>query len=736
MVERLSALVLRRRRAVLVVAAVLVVVCGAAAATLFDKLTAGGFTDPGAESTRAAQLVETTFGQRAPNLTLLVTAPDGVDSPAARAAGAALSERLAGEEGVTGVTSYWTTGQPAELRSRDSRSALVLASIPGDDTAVDKRVADLMPAYTGMFDGLEVKVGGNATLQHELIVQGQKDAEKSQGIAFPVTLVLLVLIFGSVVAALLPLVVAVVTIMSCLGFMWLLAGVTTLSSLSVSVVALLGLGLAIDYSLLVVSRYREELRAGQPVPEALRRTMHSAGRTVIFSAVTVAVALAGLAWFPLDAVRSLAFAGIATALLSALASVTVLPALLVVLGPRIERWRVFPQRDSARVDTESGFWHRLATAVMRRPVPVATLTVVVLLLLGVPALGLELGMPDERIMPPSSAARQVAEAIERDFDDSAQSALLVVLEKVDRAELPGYATRLSSRPDVARVDTVTGTYVKGARAAPPTGANARFAAGDAAYLTVVPAPSGVAGPDRFVDGVRDADAPAPVLVTGVAAANQDATESLLRLLPYALGSVALAMLVLLFLITGSVLIPFLSLVLSALSLTATFGALVWIFQDGHLSWLFGDFVVTGVIAATVPAMLFALSFGLAMDYQVFLLSRIREEYDATGDGTAAVALGLEKIGRIVTAAAVLISIVFLAFTFSGITLSKAYGVGLPLAVLMDATLIRGLLLPATMKLFGRATWWAPAPLRRVYARFGLRESGGAPAARHRVTVGR
>jgi RND superfamily putative drug exporter len=743
MLERLSGLVLRRRKGVLVVALLLVLAGGAASSTLFAKLSAGGFENGEAESARAAAALRDTFGQANPNLTLLVTAPRGVDTPGAQAAGMALAGRLAGEAGVTRVTSYWTAGHPAQLRSADRTKALVLATIAGDDTAVEKRVTDLLPAYQGTFRGLRVQVGGYATLQHEMIAQGQKDAEKGEGIVFPVTLVLLVFIFGSVVAAALPLVVAIVTVLLCIGFMWVLAGVTTLSSLAVSVVTLLGLGLAIDYSLLVVNRYREELRARREVAGAVRATMRTAGRTVVFSAITVAVALAGLAWFPLDAVRSMAYAGVATALLAAATSVTVLPALLVVLGPRVERWRLFRRgalsaahAAHAARDAGDGFWHRLAIFVMRRPLPIATAVVAVLLLLGVPALGLNLGMPDERIMPASSSSRQVATAIEQGFDTSEQSALQVVVPDAagGRRAVAGYAAGLSRLPDVARVDTVTGSYARGGLSAPAGPQSARFAAGSAVYLSVVPTPAGARDADGFVGEVRGAPAPFRTLVGGVAAVDHDATTSLLSRLPVALGSVALVMLVLLFLVTGSVLVPLLSLVLSALSLTATFGALVWVFQDGHLSWLLGGFTVTGNIAATVPAMLFALSFGLAMDYQVFLLSRIREEYEQARDGTVAVAMGLERIGRIVTAAAVLISIVFLAFTVSGITLSKAYGIGLPLAVLMDATLIRGALLPATMRLCGRATWWAPGPLRRLYARAGLDEAGARAPERLRATT--
>ncbi|WP_329032769.1 MMPL family transporter [Streptomyces sp. NBC_01725] len=736
MLETLAGLALRRRRAVVVVALLLAVLGGAAGSTLFTKLTAGGFDDPRAESGRAASALTADFGHAQSNLTLLVTAPGGVDEPAASAAGASLGAELADEPQVADVISYWGGDRAPQLRGAGGDKALILATITGDETEVEARVKELLPRYQGTHDGLEVKVGGYAPLQHEIIDQGQKDATKGEMIAFPVTLVLLVFVFGSLVAAALPLVVALVTVLLCMGFMWILASLTSLSSLSVSVITLLGLGLAIDYSLLIVNRYREQLRAGHDEGEAVRGTLRSAGRTVVFSAVTVAVALAGLAWFPLPAVRSMAYAGVATALLAALASVTLLPALLVALGPRIEKGRVFRRRERpVTVELENGFWHRLATVVMRRPLPIATLVTAFLLLLGAPFLGINLGMPDERTLPESSMARQVVTEIRAEFDTSEQSALQVVVPGArGNGEVDSYATELSRMPDVARVDTATGSYADGARASSASEAHQRFRGDGSVFLSVTPASADADLTAGLVREIRGAPAPSGTLVGGTAAVNEDATSSMIHWLPYALVSVVLAMLVLLFLVTGSVLVPFIAVLLSALSLTATFGALVWIFQDGHLAGLLGGFTVTGDIAATVPVMLFALSFGLAMDYQIFLLARIREEYEITGDGSAAVARGLERIGRIVTAAAVLISVVFLAFAVSDITLSKAYGIGLPLAVLMDATLIRGLLLPALMRLGGRATWWAPAPLRRVHARFGLKEYDGAPDAEHPVPV--
>ncbi|MFI8392887.1 MMPL family transporter [Streptomyces sp. NPDC085540] len=726
MLGRLAGFIWRRSRLMLVAAALLAVVGGTLSSTLFDKLTAGGLNDPGAESGQAAAILDRA-GQGPPNLVFLVTTPQGVDESAAVQAGTELSSKLAAEPGVKNVASYWSSDRSPQMRSKDGQKALVVATVAGDETAVWKRVDELPPKYEGKHDGLDVVAGGYAMFQKETAKQSQDDATKGEMIAFPVTLVILVLIFGSIVSASLPLIVAFFSMLVGMGIMWVVASVTDLSVFAMSVVTLLGLGLAIDYCLLMVNRYREELRAEKSPEEALRTTMETAGRTVSFSAITVAVVLAGLLFFPLQAVKSLAYGGIITALMSAVAAVTVLPALFVVLGHRIEKGRVLRKRrpeSAAGSEGENGFWHRLAVFVMRRPVPVATAATVFLLFLGSPVLGMKLGMADERSMPKDSQSRQVATSIREGFGSAQANALQVVVETTpgDKAAIESYAAQLSSLPHAGRVDTSTGSYSEGKQLTPATPQHERFRIGDGTYFSVVPATGELNDSSALVHEVRALQAPFETLVGGTAAVNEDTTQSLTYRLPYALGAIGIAMVILLFLLTGSVLLPFLALLLSGLSLTATFGALVWIFQDGHLSSLLGDFTVTGTITSMVPVMLFALAFGLAMDYQVFMLARIREEYERTGSGTAAVAMGLERVGRMVTAAAVLISIIFLAFLVSDVTYVKAYGIGLPLAVLMDATIIRGALLPAAMRLGGRAMWWAPEPLRRLHARFGIKKS--------------
>jgi RND superfamily putative drug exporter len=668
-------------------------------------------------------MLEDDFGQGLPNLALLVTAPDGVDHVSGATVGERLTDEVAGADGVGNVISYWTSGGAPQLRNADGDKALIMAAIEGDSNEVKDRLESLLPEIEGDHGDVTVQIGGYAMFERELNAQSEQDIAFGEMVVLPVTLAVLVVIFGSVVAATLPLLVAVVTMLLGMGLMWVMANLTDLSVFAVNAVTLLGLGLAIDYSLLMVSRYRDELRAGLETTEAIGQTMRTAGRTVLFSAVTVSVALSALLWFPLDALRSIGYAGITTALLAGATSLTVLPAMFALLGGRIEKWRVREVGTSPTGDV--GMWHRLAMFVMRRPIPIATLVAAFLLVLGAPFLGITLGQVDERTMPESSQARQVADTVREEFESGEQNALQVVVSSADDRDVSEYAAALSGLDHVVRVDTAVGSFAGGTQVADATAFNERFMAQQSQYLSVVPEPGKPEAERQLVRDIRAGDAPFDVHVGGTAAFSEDGIVALRTWLPVGLAALVVVMLVLLFLLTGSVVLPFIAMLLSGLSITATFGALVWIFQDGNLNDLLGGFTVTGTIDATVPVMLFAIAFGLAMDYQVFMLSRITEEYEITGDPTSAVAHGLEKMGRIVTAAAVLISIVFTAFLLSDVTLMKAFGVGLPLAVLLDATLVRGLLLPAVIKMGGAATWWAPRSLRSFHSRYGFKESAAS-----------
>ncbi|HEY0701045.1 MAG TPA: MMPL family transporter, partial [Micromonospora sp.] len=544
-------------------------------------------------------------------------------------------------------------------------------------------------------------------------------------ITFPVTLVVLILVFGSVVAALLPLALAVVIMLGTILTLRIMTEFTSVSVFAMQITIGLGLGLAIDYSLLIISRYREELATGAEVSAAIVTSLRTAGRSVLFSALVVALSLSGLLLFPFYFLRSFAYAGIPVTLLAAVGSLTVLPALLALLGKRIDKLRVRKPRAARPMHT--GFWYRLGTGVMRRPLVVMLLGVAILGVLGSPFLNLRITLPDERVMPRSAESAQVGEELKTAFDQREFHPLTVYVEGVGTsraADIGTYAQQLSGLDGVRRVDSVAGSFADGNLVAPPGPAAQRYAVADATYLTVVAEATDPLSDDAqdLVRDIRAADSPAPVKVSGNGAELVDSRASLVDSMPWAFGVVVVSLFVMLFLLTGSVVMPVKALILNTLSLSATFGALVWIFQDGNLKELFGDFIVTGGIIWTVPLLLFCITFGLSMDYEVFLLSRIKEEYDHSGDNTGAVAAGLERTGRLITAAALLIAIVFLAFASSGITSVKEIGLGMALAVLVDATIIRALLVPAFMRLMGRANWWAPGPLRRFHQRFGIRES--------------
>jgi putative drug exporter of the RND superfamily len=731
MLARLGRFTVRHRKAVLVGTALFFVVAGALGGGVASRLTSGGFDDPSSESSRARRAIEREFGRQTPDLVLLVSARHGtVDDADVVAAGNALTAQLASERTVSRAVSYWNLGGAAPLRSNDGRQALVIATLRGDDEKRHDAAKELSPRYSGRHGPVAVGVGGFAETFRQVNEQTESDLVRAELLAFPIVLVLMIIVFGSVVAAGLPLVVGALAIVGTFLVLLVISSLTDVSIFALNLTTGMGLGLAIDYSLFIVSRYREELHAGRSPHDAAVRTVQTAGKTVAFSALTVAVALAALLVFPLPFLRSFAYAGIGVSLLAGAAAVVALPALLAVLGPRVNSLRLW-RRDPKPVGT--GAWHRIAVFVMRRPVPIALAVIVLLVALGLPFLRIQFGLPDDRVLPADVSSRQVQDDIRTRFNSDESRSLQVVATGItDPAVRAGdvelYAAALSRLHGAARVDTITGSYANGQKVADPGPLSLRFQSAHAVWLSVVPSVEAYSEEgESLAKAVRDTTAPFPVLVTGPSAELVDSKESLFARLPIAIGWVALATFVLLFLMFGSIVVPIKALILNVLSLSATFGALVWIFQDGHLSGVL-DFTATGTLPASIPLLLFCIAFGLSMDYEVFLLSRIKEEHDRTHDNTLSVAYGLEHTGRIVTAAAVLISVVFLAFATSRVSFIKIFGIGLSIAVLMDAFVIRATLVPAFMRIAGEANWWAPRWLRRVHDRIGISEEPEPPPA--------
>ncbi|MFD9265071.1 MMPL family transporter [Streptomyces goshikiensis] len=728
---RWTRFVTARPRLSLLLALVVTALAVFAGGGVADRMGSGGWEDPGARSTYATKALEREFPASQPNLLLLVDAGPrsgagagaGVDDPAVAAEAERLTGLLAAEPGVTGVGSYWRTPMPA-LRSEDGRQALIAARVLGDEKTATRVLERIAPRYQGEHGPLRVSLGGPVAVQREVTTTIQEDLLRAELIALPVTLVLLILVFGSAVAAMLPLGVGIVAI---LGTNAVLRGLTEFTEVSVfaqNLTTALGLGLAIDYALFIVRRFREELAAGRDPVAAVGATLRTAGRTVLFSALTVAVALSAMLFFPMYFLRSFAYAGVAVVLLAAAAALILLPAALVLLGERVNSldlrrlWR--RGRGAAAAGTDAGAaggegrgWARTTALVMRRAPLFAFVSTAGLLLLGVPFLGIKFGTVDDRQLPKTAASHVVQQQIRDGFPGSPGGGLIVLTEGAAGAsDLDAYRERVAGLEGVARVDGPVSS-----------GPGARYA-----YFSVVTEGEAVGQrAQELVGEVRQVQAPFETSVAGQAAVLVDAQKAIAEKLPAALALVVLATLLLVFLLTGSVLIPLQAVLLNALSLTAMFGAVVWVFQEGHLSG-FLAFTSTGDIETTLPVLMFCIAFGLSMDYGVFLISRIKEEYDRTGDHEGAVRTGLARTGGLITAAAVILAVVMVAIGTSRVTNTKMLGLGIALAVLMDAMVVRSLLVPAVMKLTGKATWWAPGPLRRLHTRFGLSEGESAPAA--------
>ncbi|TXR95144.1 MMPL family transporter [Streptomyces sp. col6] len=695
-----------RPRLTLLAALVITALAVLAGSGVADRMGSGGWQAPDAESTYATKALEREFPASQPNLLLLVDSGGAsVDDPAVAAEAARLAKRLAGEADVVGVQSYWQDKAPA-LRAEDGKEALIAARIEGDDKASGEVLDRIAPAYRGEHGPVRVTIGGPVAVQHEMQTIIEDDLLRAEMIALPVTLVLLVMVFGSAIAALLPLGVGIVAI---LGTNAVLRGITEFTDVSVfaqNLTTALGLGLAIDYALFIVRRFREELAAGAPTRTAIGTTLRTAGRTVLFSALTVAVSLAAMLVFPQYFLRSFAYAGIAVVLLAAAAALILLPAALMLLGPRVNSLdlRKLLRRGRAKPQAEAGAgWARFTALVMRRAPVFAIVTSVGLVLLGLPFLGVKFGTADDRQLPASSESHVVQQHLRDGFPGSPGGSLDILAEGgATPAQYAEYRGRIAALPGVLRVD-------------------GPLTEGRTAYFSVLGKGEPVGEEtQRLVKDLRAEPAPFETSVTGTAAVLVDSKAAIGDRLPWAVGIIAVVTLLLVFLLTGSVLIPVQAVVLNALSLTAMFGAVVWVFQDGHLSGPL-SFTSTGDIETTLPVLMFCVAFGLSMDYGVFLLSRIKEEYDRTGDHEQAVAFGLRRTGGLITAAAVILAVVMVAIGTSRVTNTKMLGLGIALAVLMDAMVVRSLLVPTVMKLMGRASWWAPAPLRRFHQRFGLSE---------------
>jgi RND superfamily putative drug exporter len=677
-----------RRPFVVIAAWLLLVGVGFGIGTgVFGRLVSDIGTVPGSESARAASRLEKA-APRPETLTAVISGrPDG--DPALRRSVASALGRARAVPGVSGVS------EPLPSATTHDALLVEITLAPGEG---QEDAAHAAAARLHDIEGAKVSVAGGPLSDAEFDQQAQKDVARAEILSMPVVLVLLLVIFGGLLAAGLPLLIAVVGIGGTFGVLFAFSTVTDVSVYAIQVTTMLAVGLAVDYALLIVNRFREERRAAAGVHEAVARTTVTAGRTVMFSGMTVAVALAGLTVFPDPFLRSMGLAGAAVVLVDMAAALTLLPALLSRFGHRIS-----PAKP-ARAD--GGRFAQVAHAVQRRPVLTLVITVGVMLTLAAPVLGLRISQGDPRMLPTSTSSRQMWDALGTHFPDRAQWASDILVIAGAPAGDPGLA-RL--RQDVAAVPGVGGVTVESAgprltvlHATPPRGSAEDAAARDA------------------VTRIRALPAPFPVEVSGDTAEMVDYRAMLGARLPWAIAVVVIGTLLLLFAFTGSVVLPVKAMLTSLLSIGAALGVVVWVFQDGHLAGLLGTEGM-GYVHLTVPVLVGAIAFGLSVDYEVFLLSRIRERWLAGAGPRDSVAEGLQRTGRIVTAAALLIAVVFAGFISGGFVPIKSIGLGLVLAVGLDATIVRMLTVPATMTLLGRRNWWLPRPLRRVHDRLALSE---------------
>ncbi|WP_255794343.1 MMPL family transporter, partial [Mycobacteroides abscessus] len=668
------------------------------------------------------------------SLVFMLTSEQGVKSPQMRAVAADLERQLKDSGVVINLTSAWTAPPQVaeELLGADGKAGLIVAGLTGGENDAQKHAAKLIKSLAVDRDGVAVKAGGVATLYNQIVTQSEKDLLVMESIAIPISFVVLVWIFGGLYAALLPLVVGVFSIVGAMSILRGLTYVTDVSVFALNLAVAMGLALAIDYSLLIISRYREEVNAGKPRDEALVLTMTTAGRTVLFSALTVALALVALILFPMYFLKSFGYAGVAVVFVGAIAALVIVPAVVTLLGDRIDALdvrrlirRVLGRPEPVAKDVTQSFWYRTTKRVMARAVPIAIIIVSALVVLGLPFLDGKFGFPDDRVLPASASAHQVGNEMRRNFNNNSSTNLSVIAEGVGSVpprEIDEYAADLSNIEDVKEVAAPTGAFIRGMKVGPP--ASATGIKNDTALFTVQTAAKPYTeAAERQLDAIHALPGPADVLVKigGGAQLDRDAVDGIVHKLPLVLAIIAVVTFVLLFLLTGSVILPIKALVLNVLSLTATFGALIWIFQEGHLGG-FGT-EVTGTIVATMPMLLFCIAFGLSMDYEVFLISRIREYWMASGrtraDNDEAVALGVARTGRVVTAAALIMAIAFAALMAAQVSFMRMFGTGLTIAILVDATIIRMLLVPSFMRLLGRFNWWAPKPLVTLHERIGF-----------------
>jgi RND superfamily putative drug exporter len=694
MFEKLGSLIVRRKRLIFSLFIVAIFSAGAIGTSVFGKLDSGGYNDPKSDSAKAFEYLTDVFKVKDPAVVLVVETSNGVNDPAVVATAAKLEQSIKGEAGVGSTLSYWSTGGAPTLKSSDANSAFLF--IYSEDVEWDnvqslgKRIQE---KYDGKFENLTVYASGTGVFAHAINTKIADDLKLSEAISIPLTFILLVFVFGGLVASAMPLLVGVSAILGSLLVIYLLTLFTGVSVFALNLVTGLGLGLGIDYSLLVVNRFREELHSGKSVDEAIKKTVATAGKTVFYSGLTVVITLAALMLFPLMFLKSFGYAGVTVVIMAVLGALVALPALLAILGKRIDKAVV---RKGALKPKEDGRWAQTARFVMRKPVSVVVLSLVILTVLAAPIKNIVFSQVDSRVLPASNPAAYAAQLITERFPGQEGNPIEVII--------PGGANKIEQiknyTQEIAKVDGVV-------RVGEP-----QILGNDVRVIAVHDMGPRTPTAEALIKQIRLIPSPDQTLIGGVAADYADTQIGIAKTMPWALTWIAIGVLLLLFVFTGSLILPIKAVILNILSLAATMGVITWIFVDGNLKWLVGDFTTTGSVDTGSIILVAVVAFGLSMDYELFLLSRIKEEHDAGRSNIESVATGLQRSARIITAAAGLLAIVFASFVLSGVTSIKMLGFGVAFAIILDATLVRALLVPALMRLFGERNWWAPKQLKR------------------------
>ena len=695
MFERLGHMIAHKKKVVLSLFLLATILAGGIGSQVFARFDTGGYSDPNSDSAKVWDYLDETFKVKDPSVVLVVDAKDkSVDDPSVVAIATELESQVRAESSAESVLSYWSSGGAPSLKSKKGTSAFIFVYLKSNDfTEIDKLGGVYQEKYDGNYKGLNVYASGGAVFANAINGRIQDDLKLSEAVSIPLTFLLLLFVFGAMAASAMPLVVGITAILGTFFAMYLLTLITDVSIFALNLTTGLGLGLGIDYALLIVNRFREEMARGLDNETAIVNTLRSAGKTVFYSGLTVVLTLISLTFFPQNFLKSMGYAGAAVVALAVIGALIPLPALLAILGTKINKGVV---RRSGIVQKEDGRWAQIARFVMRRPVSVVAASLAILAILIAPITNIKFSQIDSDVLPKSDRAYQASQFIANEFPGQESNPIEIVFpDGAQQSEqIATYMAALKQIPGVVRVGEIQ-------------------IVGNAARLVAIHSmkprtPEG----EELIHKIRELPAPEGTLVGGIAADYADTQGAISSTMPKVLGWIMITVLLLLFAFTGSLLLPIKAVILNFTSLAATMGVLTWIFIDGNFKELLGDFIVNGTLDTNTMVLVSIVAFGLSMDYEVFLLSRIKEEHDAGKSNIDAVALGLQKSARIITAAAFILAVVFAAFVLSGVTSIKMMGFGVAFAILLDATLIRAFLVPALMRLFGDWNWWAPRALKR------------------------